>query len=251
MKEFNPMQYMAIDIANHFGLDKLTYEDRIQWVKDNIGNLESQTKKAEEPQLYWKAVNAFRKAQNGEAIGHTVALDSVCSGLQIMSALMNCKSGAELTGLIDPDKRSDAYTEITEYMNILLKKDKIKGVKVSRKDSKQAIMTALYGSISKPVEIFGEDLLPYFYDAMEDKCNGAMILLELLRDSWNPHTIAHSWQLPDGYVAYVPVMKYVEKRINIDELKYTPVVAMKINEPQGEDEMLTISNIAKVSWLAV
>jgi hypothetical protein len=80
MKTFNPMQYMAIDISNCYGLDKVTYEERIQWVKDNIDNLEQLADQAEEPMLYWKAVKALRQAQNGEAIGHTVALDSVCSG---------------------------------------------------------------------------------------------------------------------------------------------------------------------------
>lgn len=80
MKTFNPMQYLAIDIANQMGLDKVTYEERIQWVKDNIDNLEQLADQADEPMLYWKAVKALRQAQNGEATGHTVALDSVCSG---------------------------------------------------------------------------------------------------------------------------------------------------------------------------
>lgn len=33
MKQFNSMQYLAIDIANHFGLDKLNYEERIDFSK--------------------------------------------------------------------------------------------------------------------------------------------------------------------------------------------------------------------------
>lgn len=245
-KEFNPMQYLAIDIANQFGLDKLNYEDRIEWVKANKDNLENLNSKAEEPELYWKAVNAFRKAQNGEAIGHTVALDSVCSGLQIMSAVMGCKSGAEMTGLIDPDNRVDAYTIVTDYMNELLTKDGINSITVARKDSKQGIMTALYGSISTPLKVFGEELLPYFYQALNDKCKGATQLLELLRHSWNSETLAHTWELPDGHIAHVPVMKTIETRIDIAELKYTPVVIMDINEEQGDDDMLTISNIANV-----
>ena len=80
MKEFNPMQYLAIDIANQFGLDKVTYEERIQWVKDNINYLEEYQHEAEEPLLYYKAVKALRTAQAGKPIGHTVALDSASSG---------------------------------------------------------------------------------------------------------------------------------------------------------------------------
>ena len=145
MKQFNPMQYLAIDIANHFGLDKLNYEDRIDWVKTNIDDLEQFTSTADEPLLYAKAVHAFRQSQAGIPTGHTVAFDATCSGLQLMSLLTNCKKGMSLTGLINPDKRSDAYTEITEYINYLLKQDGIDSVEVSRKDAKKAIMTSLYG----------------------------------------------------------------------------------------------------------
>jgi DNA-directed RNA polymerase len=138
MKEFNPMQYLAIDISNCWGLDKLNFEDRIEWVKTNINNLESLTNEAEEPILYYKAVKALRDAQVGKPIGHTVALDSASSGLSLMSTLMRCKSGASLTGLIDPDTRTDAYTLITEKMNVKLDSELV----IPRKDSKKALMTA-------------------------------------------------------------------------------------------------------------
>ncbi len=117
MKEFNPMQYLAIDIANCYGLGKLNFEDRIEWVKTNEKYLEDYQDQAEEPLLYYKAVKALRDAQAGKPIGHTVALYSASSGLQLMSAVMRCKGGASLTGLIDPDTRTDAYTLITEKLN--------------------------------------------------------------------------------------------------------------------------------------
>lgn len=241
-KQFNPMQYLAIDIANHYGLDKLEYEQRIQWVKDNLYNLESHQSKAEEPLLYIKAVKALRDSMQGKPTGHTVALDSVCSGLQLMSVLMGCKDGASLTGLIDPNKRTDAYTLITDHMNTLLSQAGIDNVIVSRKDAKQAIMTALYGSIAEPLKIFGKKLLPYFYQALNDKCKGAMQLLEYLRDSWNSETTAHQWELPDGYFAHVPVMELMETRFNIVELNYKPVVQFYDNVPTEKG----ISNIANV-----
>lgn len=74
------MDYIAIDISNQYGLDKLTFEERIQWVRTHVDTLEQLTEQAEEPHLYWKAVNAFRKALKGLPVGHTVALDAVCSG---------------------------------------------------------------------------------------------------------------------------------------------------------------------------
>lgn len=137
MKEFNPMQYLAIDIANCYGLNKLNFEDRIDWVKTNEKYLEDYQDQAEEPLLYYKAVKALRDVQAGKPIGHTVALDSTSSGLQLMSAVMRCKSGASLTGLIDPDTRTDAYTLITEKLNAKLDSELV----IPREDSKKAVMT--------------------------------------------------------------------------------------------------------------
>lgn len=178
MKQFNAMQYLAIDIANHYGLDKSNYEDRIQWVKENINYLESFENKAEEPILFAKAVKALRDTQAGKPVGHLVHFDSVCSGLQIMSALMRCKAGASLTGLIDPDNRVDAYSIITEKMG---------KQGISRKQSKEALMTMLYGSVAVPKAVFGDDV-DLFYKTVKSECKGAYELLQLLLNSWDSNT---------------------------------------------------------------
>ena len=224
MKEFNPMQYLAIDIANQFGLDKVTYEERIQWVKDNINYLEEYQHEAEEPLLYYKALVAFRTAQASKPIGHTVALDSASSGLQLMSAMMRCKSGASLTGLIDPDTRTDAYTLITERLNAKLDNS----LSIPRKDSKRALMTMLYGSRIVPQEVFGM-YVDLFYETVEENCNGAYTLLQILLDSWDKNALHHSWYLPDGHYAHCPVIATKKKRINLSEWGYTPVATVKEN----------------------
>lgn len=153
-KEYNPMQYIAIDVANQYGLDKEIYEVRIQWVKDNITRLEDLEPQADEPILYGKAVRALRDAMAGKEIGHAVALDSVCSGMQLMSAVMGCRKGMSITGLIHQDERSDAYTSVTTAINEILKQDMDyyaaniadsmntnTGLNISRKDAKDAVMT--------------------------------------------------------------------------------------------------------------
>lgn len=224
MKEFNPMQYLAIDIANQFGLDKLNFEDRIHWVKTNEKYLEDYQDQAEEPLLYYKAVKALREVQAGKPIGHTVALDSASSGLSLMSTVMRCKSGASLTGLIDPDNRVDAYTAITEHLNSSLDSE----LAIPREDSKKALMTYLYGSRKVPEEVFGTNV-DLFYETVEEECNGAYTLLQILLDSWDKKALSHSWYLPDGHYAHCPVMQTVSKRINLSEWGYTPVATVKEN----------------------
>lgn len=225
-KQFNPMQYLAIDIANQYGLDKLSFEERTQWVKDNINYLEEYQNQAEEPILFYKAVKALRDVQAGKPIGHTVALDACCSGLQLMSVLMRCKSGANLTGLIDPNTRTDAYTAITDAVNAKLEGNLV----IPRKDSKQALMTMLYGSTKVPEEVFLENV-EVFYEAVQENCTGAYTLLQLLLQSWNKKALAHSWYLPDGHYAYCPVMETVSKRVTLTDWDYTPVMQYKENTP--------------------
>lgn len=80
MQLFTPFEYLLIDIANHQGLDKELFDDRIEWVKSNIHNLEAFVKDAADPAQYVKAVLALRQAQAGKPIGHMISLDAVCSG---------------------------------------------------------------------------------------------------------------------------------------------------------------------------
>ena len=228
-KQYTGIQYMAIDVANHFGLDKLEFEDRIQWVKTNQDCLESLADKAEDKPLYVKSVNHFRKALQGLPTGHTVALDSCASGLQLMSVLTGCESGAYMTGLVDPNKRMDAYSKVTEYMSQLLDEN----IEVPRKDAKQALMTSLYGSMAKPKEIFGKGTPAYkaFYEVLSTKCKGAYALLRILLNAWDSSKEYNHWVLPDGYNAYIPVMQSITDRVKIEELNYTMSVQTWVNKP--------------------
>lgn len=219
MTFYTGFQYLLIDAANAYGLDKLRFEERIQWVKDNMDSLESLADQAETRPLYIKAVMAIRKAQQGLPTGHMVAMDACASGVQIMSALTGCIAGARSTGLIDPGVRADAYSSLTDEMNQLLATQNT-SVQISRKDAKRALMTACYGSKATPKEIFGEDTveLSVFYQAVHLVAPGAWELLQDLLNSWNPYALEHSWKMPDGYDVVVRVMQKKEVRIEVDEL---------------------------------
>ena len=227
-KSFTAIEYIAIDIANAYGLDKLTFEERIQWVRTHSSTLEQLTEQAEEPHLYFKAVNAFRTALQGKPVGHTVALDACCSGLQLMSVLTGCESGCYLTGLIAPNERTDAYTLICEDMNQQLHNP----ISIKRKDAKDAVMQTFYGSVSIASKLFGHKTPAYyaFYNSLKRLGVGAWWLLQELKSAWNTDALAHSWVLPDGYVAHVPVMVKQETRVAIAELNYTMSVEYYDNQ---------------------
>lgn len=219
MISYTGYQWLLIDAANCYGLDKLLFEERILWAEKNLPVLESLADKADTKPMYLKAVQAIRKAQAGLPTGHLVEVDAVCSGLQIMSVLTGCVSGAAATGLVDPNRRADAYTQVTEVMNGVLGAN---AIVVPRGDAKDALMTTMYGSRAKPIEIFGEDTpeLSAFYQAAAIVAPGAWELLQVLRASWQPYALVHEWKLPDGFDARVKVMEKVETRIEVDELDH-------------------------------
>jgi hypothetical protein len=213
---FSGFQYLLIDAANAFGLDKETYDVRLDWARENFEVLEELEEQADEFYLYVKAVAAVRKAQRGEASGHMVGFDAICSGLQIMSAMTGCRKGAEATGLIDTGKRPDAYTECTTIMQSFLPWFQAS----ARKKVKNAVMTHFYGSYMEPVKEFGEGSEGHntFLKSVPILAPAAAELREYLRQSWNPETTEHRWILPDGFDVRAKVTVEKEKRIEVDEL---------------------------------
>ena len=135
MQTFTGLQYLKIDIASNYGLDKMDWDDRIAWVDAHEHELETLLNQAEEPALYHAAVQAFRKTQKGEPTGYPISLDAASSGLQILAALVGCEASASLCGVVSTGHREDAYTRIYQAM--------CEGIgeaaKIERKQVKQAI----------------------------------------------------------------------------------------------------------------
>ena len=220
MEKFSGWQYLLIDAANNFGLDKLLFNERIEWATQNLQNLEQLVDQAETKPLYLKAVQAIRKAQQGLPTGHLVGMDACASGIQIMSVMTGCVVGAASTGLVG-NVRADAYSICTDHMNNFLQAKGL-SVDIPRKDAKRSLMTTFYSSTAVPKEIFGEDTpeLNAFYQAAEATAPGAWELLQDLKAAWQPYTLVHQWKLPDGYDARVKVMDKLSARVEVDELDH-------------------------------
>ena len=245
MNTYTGWQYLLIDAANAYGHDKLLFEQRIEWATDNLDVLEDlalQVKPKDRP-LYIKAVMAIRKAQAGKPTGHMVGLDAICSGIQIMSVLTGCIDGARATGLVDPDRRADAYTDVINIMRRFIPTLPDE----ERASVKLASVSMIYGSKAEPEALFGEDTpeLNAFLKAMNIVAPGACELLEDLRQSWRPNALSHEWRLPDNGLSRVKVMYKVEDcKIEVDELNHsTFTYEYYIN--QGSERGL--SNIANVT----
>lgn len=231
-ERFSGFEYLCIDAANHFGMDKELFETRIEFIQNNIDNLEAIADQAEEPALFRKAAMVIDRARRGIPVGHIVHFDACCSGIQIMSALTGCISGAYNTGMIDPRSRMDAYSNTTAEMNKLLLETGHATITVPRKDVKQAVMTSGYGSKAVPKRVFGEgEMLDVFYNAAMIIAPGAFQLMDELLESWRPYALDHTLVFPDGFVAVMKVMETKETRIEVDELDHaTFTLQYKVNE---------------------
>ena len=127
MQKFTAFQYIKLDIANSFGLDKETFDNRLNWFNENKGSLSGLVDDADEPAQFYAGMLAYQDVLEGKPIGYMVGMDATASGLQCMAALTGCKVTAETVNMVNPDVRHDAYTDGFKVMGDLLdgKLDKI------------------------------------------------------------------------------------------------------------------------------
>ena len=209
MQLLTAKQYLKVDIANSYGLDKKTWDERIAWFDENEANLLNLVDEAEDSALFFAGINAWKDMKAGKPIGYAVALDATSSGLQLLACLTGDRSAAELCNVVNymgengKPLRRDAYTVIYHKMlNILGEASRIK-----RSDTKQAVMTAFYGSEAKPKEVFGEGIrLKTFENVMETVASGPWALNKFLLQCGNPDANRYVWILPDNFHAVIKVM---------------------------------------------
>lgn len=82
MQQFKALEYLMIDIANNFGLDKKDWDERLSWFENNEPKLERLVGEADSPALYMAGVKAFRAWQKDHNIEnrYPISLDATSSG---------------------------------------------------------------------------------------------------------------------------------------------------------------------------
>lgn len=223
MEKFTGLQYILIDIASHFGLDKQSWQDRIHWTLKNEHKLHSKISSAENPAQFHAAIQALKDAREGKPSGYPISLDATASGMQLLSCLVGDESAAKLSNVIDTGEQSDAYQAIYNIMVDLIGND----ANIERSNLKQAIMTSLYGSQAKPKEIFGSNV-DTFIDIMLDKTPGVWKLNETMLEIWNPDATEYSWIMPDNFHVICKVMD--KEEVEVDFLGKPYMVTRNVNK---------------------
>ena len=234
MQLFTPAQYLQIDIAGRYGLDKSTWQERLDWFAAHEGDLYSMTKTADEPAMYFAAVTAWEDCVAKRPSGYGVSLDATCSALQLLSVLTGDRLGAELCNVVNTGKRMDAYTEIFQRML-----DEVGGSSnVTRDMAKNAILYSLYGSTAEPKKVFGDGtkLLDTYYNVMRASAPAAWELNETYISIWNPEAYEYNITLPDNFHMHLKVMSDVKDTVVFMNDNYD--VFKKVNAPKEGGRML-------------
>jgi len=249
MQRFTGRQYLQIDIANNFGLDKKTWAERLAWFDLHKDHLLEMLQQAEEPALYYAGVRAYEAILRGEAIGYPIALDATSSGLQLLAALTGDRSAAQLSNVVkqpDGDHRSDAYTVVYDDMCSQLGETS----KIVRDDTKRAIMTSLYGSKAVPKEVFGEGKqLQVFLETMTRLAPGAWELNDTFVSIWDGNALTNDWVLPDNFHVHVKVMTLGSDTVQF--LNEPFEVFQKINAPMKDGRSLGANTIHSLDGMIV
>lgn len=171
--------WLAVHIANSYGVDKVSFEERIQWVQDHeeeilaygtapLDNLgwaaldEKGNPVADSPFLFLAGCVEYAELQRWVDAGNAqedfvshlpVGFDGACNGLQNFSAMLLDSVGGKATGLIPSEKPADIYSQVAAKTQQIIDRDAAAGDevaqrwvgKMTRKLAKRNTMTVPYG----------------------------------------------------------------------------------------------------------
>lgn len=228
MQLFTGLDYVKIDIANKYGLDKVNWNVRLAWFEDHKHILEDLVGEAKEPAQFYAAVMNYYRALEGKPSGIPISLDATASGSQILCALTGDVEGGKLCNIVDTGERLDLYKEVYKYMisNYDIEDS------VDESQLKKAVMTSLYGSIAQPRKVFGNSI-HVFYETMTNIMRGAWKLNTMMLGLWRADLDSYVWTLPDNFHASFKVMVDVQEEFYVNGNRYVSEYQEQGSAPSG------------------
>ena len=240
-------KWLAFQVATTYGLDKHTWDDRQQWVKDNIATITriaedpvdniGDWEGAEEPWQFLAACDEYYHCvlkKDRLTTNLCVATDATCSGLQILAGLARDKSTAQLVNVLPSDKPQDAYAVIAEVSMPHI--PEVLWQVWDRKCVKRTVMTIPYNAKAfsnrqyikealkeKGIEVDKDDLtitVRAVREAMSLVVPGPMSVMKWIEDEVSKAikrgVTELEWTTPSGFVVAQRLMK---KKTQVIELK--------------------------------
>lgn len=161
------LRWLKVHIANLFGVDKVSLEEREDWILENLDALIDSGQNPLDGKRFWTTADDPYCAlaacmEFAEAImlddptqfisRIPVALDGSCSGLQHFSAMLRDEAGGRAVNLLPSDQPQDIYSQVAEYAQRRADSStnstnrEWAGGKVTRKIAKRPTMTFCYSA---------------------------------------------------------------------------------------------------------
>jgi len=163
------LRWLKIHLANLFGHNKLTFDERIAWVESQLPAIREAARAPLDPSGShwldaddpWQALAACFELT--DALSCTdpttfvsrlpVHQDGTCNGLQHYAALGGDIDGAVAVNLLPSERPQDVYSGVADLVAARVAEDAAKGEplaklldgRVNRKVVKQTVMTSVYG----------------------------------------------------------------------------------------------------------
>lgn len=163
--------WLKVHTANLFGVDKVSFADRLLWVQQHWSALLGSAldpwqqrfwTQAEQPlQAFAACIELLGVAMEGSAYVSRmpVALDGSCSGLQHLGAAFRCEKTAQVVNLVSHERPADIYQDVANQVTVLLQQETDPAMlplaaqwlqfchgRVRRQVTKRPVMTYPYGS---------------------------------------------------------------------------------------------------------
>jgi DNA-directed RNA polymerase len=156
--------WLAVHIANLFGVDKVSFADRVQWTYDHAAQIIDSAVDPLDGGRFWATADSPWMAlaaifdfagylQQGESyVSHLpVPLDGSNSGLQHFSALLRDPDGAAAVNLVPAPAPNDVYAEVAARASRVVAESSDPRAhvwleKVTRKIAKRPTMTYVYSA---------------------------------------------------------------------------------------------------------
>ena len=128
--------WLAVHGANTYGNDKVSFDDRVQWVKDNEEAILDSAENPLDGGRFWADADspycflafclewADYKRQGADFKSHlAVALDGTCNGLQHFCGMLLDEEGGKFVNLVPSEKPQDIYSRVANVVSGLVQAD--------------------------------------------------------------------------------------------------------------------------------
>lgn len=249
------LYWLKVSIANNFNckylgkdLDKLQFEQRIQWFSEVVEpmmslspiefytKLESMSAEAESPSCFWSQMDnlyqIYQDVKAGKApmswcITH---FDATASGYQLQALFARDRKMLKLTNVIG-NERTDLYTNL--YQELITKGMPSTFTRLQVK--KKAFIPAVYNSSRSIKELFKEnEYIKLFLSVM-----GKYPMWQMNRmfpDIWDQNWTHYSWLLPDGFRVQVELSEIQDEILEFGNTKVT--LHNRVIQPQEQSREL-------------